>query len=226
MESRDSPSRTSRLSRECAHTTRLRRSPTPPSFRSCAVCAAVIVVVIVARTNTGEKKFTASATSLDALSAGVACTARLRQYSLHAGRERGRGKTRGANVKMPAGVVRALPASLFQTLSLFRYSTSDIRTHVYLRGNFRNDKLAHSLLNGNHTRGRLSLSLLSSYLPSAVPRIVLAVAYRLLSPRARASRFDAGSPRRPTSHRTKRKDRRYIPHVTISPSDRACHGGG
>lgn len=116
------------------------------------------------------KELTANGASLvrrvDALSAGVACTAHLRQYSSHAGRERGRGKTRGANVKMPAAepsVLTAFPAPTSfeppRLLSCIHFQTS-IRAR-YL-GNFRR-KLAHSLLTANtHAAVSLSLPLLLS----------------------------------------------------------------
>jgi len=99
--------------------------------------------------------------------------------------------TRGANVKMPAVVVRAwaaVPRPPSFAAPRYSASTLDIRATVTPDGK----KLAHSLLTATHTRAvslLLSLSLSSS--PSAVPRIVL-VAYRLLSLRARAE-IDAGS---------------------------------
>lgn len=103
----------------------------------CCYCRCTPLIVAARNSNDRKKKLTANGASLvrlDALSAGVACTAHLRQYSSHAGRERGRGKTRGANVKMPARAVRAdcaFPASLFQRAS--RYSGIHFRPYASAR---------------------------------------------------------------------------------------------
>lgn len=134
------------------------------------------------RRTPGEgKKFTvngASLVRLDALSVGVACTAtHLRQYSSHAGRERGGGKTRGANVKMPAEsrpcwlrASRSLPLS---DLAVPRPLQASIRRRAAGSLNFPKTELAHSLLTATHTRPSLSLSRSSLYLS----RLPFRVAY-------------------------------------------------